>query len=167
MDLEKQAIDILRMLEGNDPFVVADSGGKDSSVLTHIALKSGCKFKAQHSLTTVDAPETVYFIREKFRKMRQMGIECEIQHPKESMWQLIVRKGTPPTRRMRYCCAYLKESHCKGEKLVTGVRKAESLNRKKNQGVVTFPTPTKKIKDLADDVDFHLTNKGGGGSPKP
>ena len=45
MDLEKQAIDILRMLEGNDPFVVADSGGKDSSVLTHIALKSGCKFK--------------------------------------------------------------------------------------------------------------------------
>ena len=108
------------MLAGNSPFTIADSGGKDSSVLTHIALKSGCKFKVQHCHTTVDAPETVYFIRRKFEKMRSMGIECEIRYPRETMWQLIVRKGAPPTRKMRYCCSELKENHGTGEKLVTG-----------------------------------------------
>ena len=90
-----------------------------------------------------------------------MGIECEIRYPKESMWQLIVRKGTPPTRKMRYCCSELKENHGIGEKLVTGVRKAESANRRKNQGVATFPKPKKNIKDLVDDENFHLTDKGG------
>lgn len=149
------------MLAGNSPFTIADSGGKDSSVLTHIALKSGCKFKVQHCHTTVDAPETVYFIRRKFEKMRSMGIECEIRYPRETMWQLIVRKGTPPTRKMRYCCSELKENHGTGEKLVTGVRKAESVNRKRNQGIATFPKPQKEIKDLVDDENFRLTDKGG------
>lgn len=92
MDYEKNAIDLLRILCGNSGFVVADSGGKDSSVLTHIAMKSGCKFEVVHNLTTVDAPETVYFIREKFKKMHKLGIKAEIIKPKESMWQLIIRK---------------------------------------------------------------------------
>ena len=161
MDYEKQAIEILRMLAGNSEFTVADSGGKDSSVLTHIAIKSGCKFKCQHCHTTVDAPETVYFIRRKFQRLRKMGIPCEIRYPKESMWQLIIRKGTPPTRIMRYCCSSLKENHGTGEKLVTGVRKAESINRQKNQGVVTFTRPHKNIREKVDDVNFHLTDRGG------
>ncbi len=165
MDYEKQAIEILRMLAGNSEFTVADSGGKDSSVLTHIAIKSGCKFKCQHCHTTVDAPETVYFIRRKFQRLRKIGIPCEIRYPKESMWQLIIRKGTPPTRIMRYCCSSLKENHGTGEKLVTGVRKAESINRQKNQGVVTFTRPHKNIREKVDDVNFHLTDRGGG-SPK-
>lgn len=161
MDNEKAAIEILRMLSGNQQFTVADSGGKDSSVLTHIAIKSGCKFKVQHCHTTVDAPETVYFIRKKFEKLKSMGIECEIRYPKETMWQLIVRKGTPPTRRMRYCCSELKENHGIGEKLVTGVRKAESTNRKNNQGVVTFTKPHKDIREKVDNENFRLTDRGG------
>ena len=32
-----------------------------------------------------------------------------IDKPKESMWQLIVRKKIPPTRLIRYCCSELKE----------------------------------------------------------
>ena len=161
MDMERQAIEILQMLTGNSMFTVADSGGKDSSVLTHIAMKSGCKFKVQHSHTTVDAPETVYFLRRKFAKLRQAGIQCEVMYPKESMWQLIVRKGIPPTRKVRYCCSELKENHGHGEKLVTGVRKAESINRRNNQGVVTFTRPHKNIRKKVDDVNFHLTEKGG------
>lgn len=62
-----------------------------------------------------------------------MGIEYEISYPKETMWQLIVRHGTPPTRRMRYCCEDLKENSGIGEKLVTGVRKAESKNRERER----------------------------------
>lgn len=161
MDFEKQAIETLRMLAGDSKFTIADSGGKDSSVLTHIAMKSGCAFKCQHCHTTVDAPETVYFIRRKFEKLRKQGVECEIVYPEKSMWELIVQKGTPPTRKIRYCCSKLKENHGKGEKLVTGVRKAESTNRKNNQGIVTFTRPHKNVREMVDDVNFQLTNRGG------
>ena len=109
MDYEKNAIEILRIIGSNSGFTVADSGGKDSSVLTHIAMKAGCPFEVVHNHTTVDAPETVYFIREKFKKLRAAGIKAEIVMPKETMWQLIVRKKTPPTRLIRYCCSELKE----------------------------------------------------------
>lgn len=101
MDYEKNAIEILRMIGSNNGFTVADSGGKDSSVLTHIAMKAGCPFEVVHNHTTVDAPETVYFIREKFKRLRAAGIKAEIVMPKETMWQLIVRKKTPPTRLIR------------------------------------------------------------------
>lgn len=161
MNYEKNAIEILRMLGGNSGFTVADSGGKDSSVLTHIAMKSGCKFDVIHNHTTVDAPETVYFIREKFRKLKAVGIATEIVYPKESMWQLIVRKKTPPTRLIRYCCSELKESYGIGRKMVTGVRKAESINRRKNHGVVTFPKAHKNVRKMIDNENFYSTNKGG------
>ena len=91
------------------------------------------------------------------------GIKAEIVMPKETMWQLIVRKKTPPTRLIRYCCSELKESYGAGKKMVTGVRKAESVNRAKNQGVVTFPKPHKNVREMVDDENFHLTGKGGGG----
>lgn len=92
MDYEKNAIEILRMIGSNNGFTVADSGGKDSSVLTHIAMKAGCPFDVVHNHTTVDAPETVYFIREKFKKLRAAGIKAEVIMPRETMWQLIIRK---------------------------------------------------------------------------
>lgn len=161
MDYEKNSIEILKMLNSDEPFVLADSGGKDSSVLTHIALKAGVKFRVVHNHTTVDAPETVYFVRNKFKKLNAMGICTEVVYPKKTMWELIVSHKAPPTRLMRYCCSELKETYGKGEKLVTGVRKAESRNRKKNQGVITFTNPKKELKKMVDDVNFMQTNKGG------
>ena len=59
MDYEKNAIEILRIIGSNSGFTVADSGGKDSSVLTHIAMKAGCPFEVVHNHTTVDVPEDV------------------------------------------------------------------------------------------------------------
>lgn len=167
MDLEKEAIEILHTF-GNDGCTIADSGGKDSSVLKAIALKTkelyGLDFKIAHNHTTVDAPETVYFVRDEQKKFRDMGIPYEIIYPKESMWQLIVRKCTPPTRKIRYCCAELKETYGERERLVTGVRMAESNNRKNNQGVVTIPKPKDEIKKKVKDnsSNFTRTNKGGG-----
>lgn len=138
MDLEKNAIGILQTLCGNSGCVISDSGGKDSSVIKHLALKArqqyGLPFSVQHNHTTVDAPETVYFVREEKKRFEQMGIAFDILYPKYSMWQLIVKHRTPPTRLFRYCCADLKEYSGHGEKLVTGVRKAESQNRKKQSG---------------------------------
>ena len=166
MDLERNAIEILHLLCQNSGCVISDSGGKDSSVLKHIAMKAkeqyGLQFSVQHNHTTVDAPETVYFVREEKQKYEAMGIAYNILYPKKSMWQLIVDHCTLPTRLMRYCCAELKEYSGHGEKLVTGVRKSESRNRKKNHGVVTFPKPKKELKQkIEDNENFYLTKKGG------
>lgn len=153
MDLEKQALDILQTFANDDPYQLWYSGGKDSDVILHLARKSGVKFIAVHNHTTVDAPETVRYIRRKK--------DIVIEYPKYSMWQLIVRHKAPPTRRFRYCCMDLKEYSGKGKKLITGVRKAESRNRKENQGIITFAKPNKVIREKVDDVNFHKTNKGG------
>lgn len=163
---ENDAIEMLHLLCQNSGFIVSDSGGKDSSVLKHIAMKAKEKynmpFSVQHNHTTVDAPETVYFIRHEKEKYRAAGIEYNIIYPQRTMWQLIVDHCTPPTRLMRYCCMDLKEYSGHGEKLVTGVRKAESKNRADNQGAVTFPKPKKELKKkIKENENFHLTNRGG------
>jgi len=166
MTLEEEAIEILHTF-GKDGCTIADSGGKDSSVLKHIALKTkeqyGLDFKIAHNHTTVDAPETVYFVQSEKKRFEEMGFKYDIVRPRLSMWDLIVEKGFPPTRLMRYCCAELKETYGARERLVTGVRKAESTNRKNNQGVVTIPKPKEEIKAKAEDENsnFHTTDKGG------
>jgi 3'-phosphoadenosine 5'-phosphosulfate sulfotransferase (PAPS reductase)/FAD synthetase len=161
MDFEKQSIEILKMMCGNNGCWILDSGGKDSSILKHIALKSGIPFKIEHSHTTVDAPETVYFIRREKQRFEQMGIEYLIEYPKLTMWQLIVKNGMPPTRLARYCCKELKENFGVGKRIATGVRKAESRNRAENQGVVTIPKPSIELKERIDNVNFHQTDRGG------
>ena len=153
MDLEKQAIDILQTFAGNEPYQLGYSGGKDSDVILHLAKKSGVPFKAVHNLTTVDAPETVRYVKSKK--------DVIIEYPKMSMWQLIVKHKTPATRLFRYCCEELKERSGIGKKLITGVRKAESRKRAENQGVVTFTKPNKDIKNSVDNKNFLLTTAGG------
>lgn len=164
--LEENAIEILHMMCGNSGCVISDSGGKDSSVVKHIAKKAReryeLQFKVKHNHTTVDAPETVYFVRAEKARYEAAGIEYEISYPNETMWQLIVRRGVPPTRVMRYCCAELKESSGIGEKLVTGVRKAESKNREDNQGLITFAKPQKTLKEkIKNNEDFKQNKQGG------
>lgn len=168
--LEKSAIEILQTF-GAGGCVIGDSGGKDSSVLKHLALKAKGKYDLQfmirHNHTTVDAPETVYFVRAEQRKFEKMGIIYEVSRPKKTMWQLIVSHGAPPTRKMRYCCEELKENNGFGEKLVTGVRKAESANRSENQGIVTFTKPKSDLLKRTDNNEnFIKTKKGGGDSIK-
>lgn len=134
----KEAAQMSQHIYGK-PLIITDSGGKDSSVCVHLAQKSGIQFEVMHSHTTADAPETVYFIREKFNKMENDGIKCEIKYPvlngkRTSMWKLIVEKG-PPSRWFRYCCDILKESNGKGRFIVTGVRWSESEKRKTTRGI--------------------------------
>jgi phosphoadenosine phosphosulfate reductase len=125
--------------------ILAYSGGKDSDLLLDIVMKSDVKFKAEHNHTTADAPETVYHIREVFAGLRKRGIEADINYPEEieidgkriraSMWNLIIKKKFPPTRMVRYCCEYFKERCFDGQHIMTGVRWAESLNRKNKRGL--------------------------------
>lgn len=117
------------------PLIVTFSGGKDSSVLLELARRSGIAFEVAHNLTTVDAPDTVYFVRETFKRLEEAGIECTVNYPyykgvRTSMWALIPQKLMPPTRIMRYCCNVLKERNNAKRYIATGVRWVESRTRK-------------------------------------
>jgi phosphoadenosine phosphosulfate reductase len=114
--------------------VIAYSGGKDSDVLLDLALKSEVPCEIQHNHTTADAPETVRHIRERFAEVEAHGTITRVNSPEMSMWQLIPKKLMPPTRRVRYCCEYLKERKFEGQQLVTGVRRAES-NKRASRGL--------------------------------
>lgn len=122
------------------PLIVTTSGGKDSSVCVALAERAGIPFEVMHSHTTADAPETVYFVRDEFRRLEQKGIKCNMNYPiynkkRTSMWQLIPLKLMPPTRIVRYCCGILKENSGSGRFITTGVRWEESAKRKNNRGI--------------------------------
>lgn len=114
-------------------YVVGYSGGKDSEVLVDLFIKSGVKFVVIHNHTGLDAPETVYFIRKKFKQWREKGIDCRIYYPKKTFWALCKEMKMLPTRTRRFCCAELKERDDIPElKFAThsfGVRKTESVKR--------------------------------------
>lgn len=129
------AADMSRYYYGK-PLIVAYSGGKDSDVLLDIA--RGClapdDFEVVNSHTTVDAPETVYHIRSVFAELEAGGIHTEIRMPtykgkRTTMWDLIVLKGMPPTRLVRYCCEVLKETTTPHRMVALGVREDESAGR--------------------------------------
>ena len=138
------AIDRLKAFEPEEGYYLAFSGGKDSVVIKALADMAGVKYDAHYSLTTVDPPELVRFIKT-FK-------DVTIDKPKETMWRLIERMGIPPTRLARYCCIELKESSGIGRVTITGVRWAESNNRKNNRHVVDIGTQKNGIV-LNDDND--------------
>lgn len=165
-DLEQTAIERLKTASGFSlklykvPLLIAYSGGKDSDVLLRLAEKSGIQFEVLHSLTTADAPETVYHVRDTFRRLEEKGIKCEVDKhirpdgTRTTMWNLIPRNLIPPSRFMRYCCSELKEGGGKGRFIATGVRWAESAARKKKRG--SFEVVTRNGADnliLANDND--------------
>jgi len=125
-DKVQVAIDRLREFEPPEGYYLAFSGGKDSVVIYDLAVRSGVKFDAHYNLTTVDPPELVQFIKRQYP-------EVEIHKPEKTMWQLIPVMAWPPTRLVRYCCRYLKESGGASRVVVTGVRWAESQKRKQRR----------------------------------
>lgn len=126
IDKVQIAIDRIRQFEPEEGYYVAFSGGKDSVVVKDLVKRSGVKADYHYSLTTVDPPELVYFIREHHA-------DAEVHKPKESMWQLIEKKGIMPTRTFRFCCGELKEGGGNDRVVVTGVRWAESVRRSKRR----------------------------------
>lgn len=122
------------------PLIVTTSGGKDSDVCLALAKIAGINYEVEHNHTTADAPETVYHVRDTFRRLELDGAQCTINWPTYkgkpvTMWSLIPQKLMPPTRIVRYCCAVLKEGGGTGRMITTGVRWAESVKRKNSRGI--------------------------------
>ena len=141
------------------PLLITTSGGKDSSVCLALAERAGIPYEVLHHHTTVDAPETVYFVREEFQRLEGMGLKCSMDYPiykgtPVSMWTLIPQKLIPPTRLVRYCSDILKEHGGGGRFITTGVRWAESAKRRNSRGIFeTVPSNIKKKVILTSNDD--------------
>ena len=139
-------------------YYLAFSGGKDSVVCKALMDLAGVKYDSVYRVTSVDPPELVQFIKDKYPDVIR-----EIPHDRSgkpiTMWSLIEQKLMPPTRLVRYCCEKLKEGGGDGRMTVTGVRWAESASRNESQGIVTFPKGAVQV--IVDNPDFRQTSKGG------
>jgi len=129
VDKVQFAIDMLKELEPDEGYYVADSGGKDSCVILALVKMAGVKFDAHHSLTTIDPPELVYFLRDHHK-------ETEIHRPKKPFLTALVKNGFPQ-RQIRWCCKEYKETGGKGRLVITGVRASESHQRAKRNFLET------------------------------
>lgn len=107
LELEKKAIMRLKTFEPQtEAYYGCYSGGKDSDCIKILSELADVKVDWWHNLTTVDAPETVRYIKSQK--------DVNISYPEKSMWKLIEEKGMPPTRLVRYCCSELKEKGGQG-----------------------------------------------------
>lgn len=162
IDKVEKAIKRLQLYEPPEGYYLCFSGGKDSCVIKALADMAGVKYDAHYSVSSVDPPELVRFIKDKHPDVI-FDIPKDKNGRPVSMWSLIANNTMPPTRIVRYCCEYLKENGGKGRLKVTGVRWAESARRKKSHSEVTFTDKkTKKVveKELSDE-DFSQTLQGG------
>lgn len=157
MDLEQKSIERIKLASEmslrhyQKPLICTYSGGKDSDVMLELFKRSGVPFEVLNSHTTVDAPQTVYHIRNTFRQLEMAGIKCTIHMPKTTMWKLIVQKKFPPCRMQRYCCDYFKENNTPNRFVSTGVRWSESKNRKDRKEIEPKgKKDAKNIKTLND-----------------
>lgn len=87
MDKEQMAFERLRTASQmslryhKKPLIIADSGGKDSSVCIQLAIDAGIPFTVEHNHTTADAPETFQFIQSEFERLEEKGIKCSRKYP--------------------------------------------------------------------------------------
>lgn len=72
IDRIKRASEIAQA-RGMGPLYVGYSGGKDSTVLADLAIRAGVPVEIAHSHTTIDAPETVYFVRREMARFEAIG----------------------------------------------------------------------------------------------
>ena len=165
-DKVQEAVDRLKAFEPPEGYFLAFSGGKDSQTIYHLAKMAGVKFDAHHTLTTVDPPELVKFVKEHYP-----DVSVDKSHWMSdgrghragdhiTMWNLIVFRSIPPTRKTRYCCADLKETKGGNRIVVTGVRWEESTNRRKTHGIVDLQGRLDETKKQAQELGVNGIENG-------
>lgn len=171
-DKVETAIKRLKAFEPKDGYYVAFSGGKDSQCVYHLCEMAGVKFEAHYSVTSVDPPQLMRFLKKQYPNViweRHYWHDGKPEHyyadgrPKPiTMWTLIADHTIPPTRQARYCCSELKETGGSGRLVVTGVRWAESVRRKALHGIADIQTESKKLHAEAAENPAYKKNKNGG-----
>ena len=139
-DKVQMAVDLLqhyeKMTDGAG-YYLAFSGGKDSCVIKELANMAGVKYDAHYNLTTIDPPELVHFIKREHS-------DVIIDRPEQPLLSRLVYFGFP-NRKRRWCCKEYKERGGSGRYVITGVRRAESNNRKNRRGIEICRNDSTKI----------------------
>lgn len=109
------------------------SGGKDSIVTADLLKKANIKHQLYYSVTGIDPPEIVKFIRREYP-------ECIFLKPSKTFWHSLLTKN-PPAKHSRWCCMELKKKP--GLKIniqhrVMGIRAEEGSARAKYQRIEYF-----------------------------
>lgn len=120
-DKVAEAITVLKDLEPVEGYYLAFSGGKDSITIKQLAIDAEVKFDAHYSLTTIDPPEIVRFIRKEHP-------DVIFNFPDKPFLQRLPENGFPQRQR-RWCCAEYKENGGAGRIVITGIRAQESKKR--------------------------------------
>ena len=124
IELLRKAEKLALQLDPENGFYLCFSGGKDSQALYHIAKIAGVKFKAHMNLTTIDPPTVIRFVKNQYP-------DVEMIKPKISIYDMCLKKHILPTRILRWCCHEFKELSGGGKVALIGIRKQESVRRKK------------------------------------
>jgi phosphoadenosine phosphosulfate reductase len=80
-------------------YTVMVSGGKDSTVITDLTIRSGVKCRFEVSWTGIEYPETVYFLHREKKRIEALGYSFEFIIPRDkdgkqiTMWKLIETHG--------------------------------------------------------------------------
>lgn len=114
--------------DSEDGYFLAFSGGKDSQCLYHVAKLAGVRFRAYMNLTSVDPPEVIRFVKRHYP-------DVALTKPKDSIYNIAVRRKILPTMRVRWCCAEYKETAGAGKVTLIGIRRAESARRARRNEV--------------------------------
>ena len=80
------------------------------------------------SLTSIDPPEVIRFVRQQYP-----GVE--LIKPRDSIFNIAVRRQILPTMRVRWCCAEYKENAGAGRVTLIGIRHEESSRRARRNEV--------------------------------
>ena len=109
VDKVQIAIQRLKEFEPEEGYYLAFSGGKDSITIKRLADMSGVRHDAHYSVTTIDPPELVYFIRKEYP-------DVIWERPNEPFIKRVSYNGLP-TRQRRWCCHEYKENGGNGRKI--------------------------------------------------
>ena len=123
-DQIQETIDFIRKHEPLEGYFVGFSGGKDSIVTLDLVRQSGVKHETYYSMTLIDPPEVVEFIKKEYPDVVRLK-------PKMTFWQGCMKKRMP-LRLTRWCCDVLKKGPAKIVPLnnrIMGIRAEESTRR--------------------------------------
>lgn len=128
VDLLRKAEKLSLTYDKRGGYFLAFSGGKDSQAIFHVAQLAGVKFNAHMNLTSVDPPEVIRFVKKHYP-------EVELTKPKDSIYNIAVRRKILPTMRVRWCCQEFKETAGAGRVTLIGIRHEESSQRARRNEV--------------------------------
>lgn len=148
---------------------VSFSGGKDSTVTSHLAIRGIGTPRVIHIFgdTTLEFPKTMEYV-ERFKKANPMIPMLSARNKEQDFMELCDQVG-PPSRVMRWCCTIFKtgaitrkiDSTFKNKKSILtfyGVRRSESASRSKYDRESDSPKIAKQkvVSPIIDWIDFDV-----------